>query len=368
MGMAFVSFGFRFRVNAEAMNMVESMGNYTRHRTAPIIRQVIEDGGITYEVQYLPIVSGQSIANAYTRALADIAVRRWLPICEMCRRHNETGGFPKRPNIDKNVEDSVDKRVAECVVEDVTGLMATEPKEKSGGKSSKKSGEKSSEGSGEEAGSGRALRRTSRIQFSHLIPDADSANHVPPMPQFHVRYGEKETQTIYNIESASAIYTLVVNIDVDGIGKGVSITTSDREARVEAALDALMLMLNGGYIGAKKSRYFPQMELLGAIAVVSNPYPFVVSPPKAKLNNDGALLPWYLEDTLRRALEFKKIFNNATLRLYYIDNEFNWIPSVNVGNDVKIEEVDNLNALIIKVKETLNLNKKGQTQGSTETK
>jgi CRISPR-associated protein Csa2 len=303
---------------------------------------VLEDGNVRYEVQFLPIVSGQSLANAYMRALVDIAVRKPLPVCETCRNYNVLNGFPKRPNI-VDESDSADKRITECVIEDVTGFMATEEK-------------------------GRAIRRTSRIQFSHLIPDADSANHVPPMPQFHVRYGEKETQTIYNIESASAIYTLVVNIDVDGIGKGVSITTSDREARVEAALDALMLMLNGGYIGAKKSRYFPQMELLGAIAVVSNPYPFVVSPPKAKLNNDGALLPWYLEDTLRRALEFKKIFNNATLRLYYIDNEFNWIPSVNVGNDVKIEEVDNLNALIIKVKETLNLNKKGQTQGSTETK
>jgi CRISPR-associated protein Csa2 len=340
--MVFVSFGFRFRVNVEAMNMVESVGNYARHRTAPIIRQVLEDGNVRYEVQFLPIVSGQSLANAYMRALVDIAVRKPLPVCETCRNYNVLNGFPKRPNI-VDESDSADKRITECVIEDVTGFMATEEK-------------------------GRAIRRTSRIQFSHLIPDADSANHVPPMPQFHVRYGEKETQTIYNIESASAIYTLVVNIDVDGIGKGVSITTSDREARVEAALDALMLMLNGGYIGAKKSRYFPQMELLGAIAVVSNPYPFVVSPPKAKLNNDGALLPWYLEDTLRRALEFKKIFNNATLRLYYIDNEFNWIPSVNVGNDVKIEEVDNLNALIIKVKETLNLNKKGQTQGSTETK
>jgi CRISPR-associated protein Csa2 len=340
--MVFVSFGFRFRVNVEAMNMVESVGNYARHRTAPIIRQVLEDGNVRYEVQFLPIVSGQSLANAYMRALVDIAVRKPLPVCETCRNYNVLNGFPKRPNI-VDESDSADKRITECVIEDVTGFMATEEK-------------------------GRAIRRTSRIQFSHLIPDADSANHVPPMPQFHVRYGEKETQTIYNIESASAIYTLVVNIDVDGIGKGVSITTSDRETRVEAALDALMLMLNGGYIGAKKSRYFPQMELLGAIAVVSNPYPFVVSPPKAKLNNDGALLPWYLEDTLRRALEFKKIFNNATLRLYYIDNEFNWIPSVNVGNDVKIEEVDNLNALIIKVKETLNLNKKGQTQGSTETK
>jgi CRISPR-associated protein Csa2 len=322
------SFGFRFRVNVEAMNMVESMGNYTRHRTAPIIRQVLEDGGITYEVQYLPIVSGQSIANAYTRALVDVAVRRGLPVCEMCMRYNELNGFPKRPTIQGN-DDSVDKRVAECVVEDVTGFMATQSGDKSSG--------------------GRALRRTSRILFSHLIPDVDSANHVPPVPQFHVRYGE-DAQTIYNIESASAIYTLVVNIDVDGIGRGVRNTTGDREARVEASLDALMLMLNGGYIGAKRSRYYPQLEPLGAVAVVSDPYPFVVSPPRAKAVN-GALQPWYLEDTLRRAVAFKNVFTNASLTMYYLDNEFNWRPW-DVGT-IKAVRVEDINTLITSVKEAL---------------
>ena len=348
MGMVFVSFGFRFRVNVEAMNMVESVGNYSRHRVAPIIGRFIEDGKVKYDIQFLPIVSGQSLANAYTRALVDIALRKGLPVCGVCRNYNELNGFPKRPNIEGE-GDSVDKRVAECVVEDVTGFMATEEK---------KRGEK-----------GRALRRTSRIQFSHLIPDVDSAKHVPPMPQFHVRYGEG-AQTIFNIESASAIYTLVVNIDVDGIGRGVSTTTSDREARVEAALDALALMFNGGYIGAKKSRYFPQMELLGAIAVVSDPYAFVVSPPKARLSNDGTLLPWYLEDTLKRAIAFKNIFNDVSLRMFYIDNEFNWAPSEDVkkNNKIEIEKVDNLNTLILKVKETLNPNKEGQTQGSNKTK
>jgi CRISPR-associated protein Csa2 len=347
------SFGFRFRVNVEAMNMVESMGNYTRHRTAPIISQVL-DGGVTYEVQYLPVVSGQSIANAYTRALVDVAVRRGLPVCEECRGHGELNGFPKRPIIDKNVEDSVDKRVAECVVEDVTGFMATEPKEKSG-KSGRKSGGKSGEESSEESGSGRALRRTSRIEFSYLIPDADSANHVPPVPQFHTRYGE-DAQTIYNIESASAIYTLVVNIDVDGIGRGVRGTTGDRLARVEASLDALMLMLNGGYIGARKSRYYPQLEVLGAVAVVSDPYPFVVSPPKARVVN-GSLQPWYLEDTLARAVAFKGVFKEVSLTMYYLDNEFNWRPG-GVDGNVRVERVGDVNTLIIKAKEALGLAQK----------
>jgi CRISPR-associated protein Csa2 len=349
--MVFVSFGFRFRVNVEAMNMVESIGNYSRHRVAPIIRRIIKDSKVRYKVQFLPIVSGQSLANAYMRALVDIAVKRQLPVCKTCKNYDKLNGFPKRPTIQGD-SDSVDKRVAECVVEDVTGFMATEKKEE------------------EKEKKGRAIRRTSRIQFSHLIPDADSVKHVPPMPQFHVRYGEEEQeQTIFNIESASAIYTLVVNIDVDGIGKGITTTANNKNARVKAVFDALMLMFNGGYIGAKKSRYFPQMELLGAIAVVSDPYAFVVSPPKAKLNNDGTLLPWYLEDTLRRALVFKNIFNDISLRVFYIDNEFNWTPSEDVkkNDKIEIEKVDNLNTLIAKVEEILNLNKEGQTQGSIKT-
>jgi CRISPR-associated protein Csa2 len=327
--MVFVSFGFRFRINVEAMNMVESVGNYSRHRTAPIIRYIEEDGKVRYEVQFLPVASGQSIANAYTRALVDIAVRRGLPVCGECSRYNELNGFPKRPNIQGN-DDSVDKRINECVVEDVTGFMATEAKEKQS--------------------EGRALRRTSRTQFSYLIPDADSADHVPPVPQFHVRYGEG-AQAIFNIESASAIYTLVVNIDVDGIGKGVKNTTSDREARVEASLNALMLMLNGGYIGAKRSRYFPQIEVLGAVAVVSNPYPFVVSPPKARVVN-GSLQPWYLEDTLRRAVAFKGVFTDDSLTMYYLDNEFNWSHG-GIGGSIKVVRVEDINTLIASVKESL---------------
>ncbi len=50
MDVVFVSFGFRFRVNVEAMNMVESVGNYSRHRVAPIIRRIEEDGKVRYGV------------------------------------------------------------------------------------------------------------------------------------------------------------------------------------------------------------------------------------------------------------------------------------------------------------------------------
>jgi CRISPR-associated protein Csa2 len=330
--MVFVSFGFRFRVNVEAMNMVESVGNYSRHRVAPIIRRFIEDGNVRYEVQFLPVVSGQSVANAYMRALTDLAVSRNIPVCDMCRSYMELGGFPKRPNELKDVG----ARIQECAVEDITGFMAAPP------------------------GGGQAVRRTSRVQFSYLIPDADSARHVSPMPQFHVRYG-KEEQMIFNVESGSAIYTLITNIDVDGIGRVDSnkIVVNNRKDRITLAIEALALMINGGYVGAKKSRYFPQMEPLGAVAVVSHPYPFVVSPPKVRQDSNGALAPWYLEDTVTRALRFKQMFN-ATVKIFYLDNEFNWVPQSDEAKKI-IERVNDINSLIDKVKNEV----LGQTKDGT---
>jgi CRISPR-associated autoregulator DevR family len=331
-GMVFVSFGFRFRVNVEAMNMVESVGNYSRHRVAPIIRRFIEDDKVRYEVQFLPVVSGQSVANAYMRALTDLAVSRNIPVCDMCRSYMELGGFPKRPNELKDVA----VRIQECAVEDITGFMAAPP------------------------GGGQAVRRTSRVQFSYLIPDADSARHVSPMPQFHVRYG-KEEQMIFNVESGSAIYTLITNIDVDGIGRVDSnkIVVNNRRDRITLAIEALALMINGGYVGAKKSRYFPQMEPLGAVAVVSHPYPLVVSPPKVRQDSNGTLAPWYLEDTVARALRFRQMFN-ATVKIFYLGNEFNWVPQSDEAKKI-IERVNDINSLIDKVKNEV----LGQTKDGT---
>jgi CRISPR-associated protein Csa2 len=266
------------------------------------------------------------------RALTDLAVSRNIPVCDMCRSYMELGGFPKRPNELKDVG----ARIQECAVEDITGFMAAPP------------------------GGGQAVRRTSRVQFSYLIPDADSARHVSPMPQFHVRYG-KEEQMIFNVESGSAIYTLITNIDVDGIGRVDSnkIVVNNRKDRITLAIEALALMINGGYVGAKKSRYFPQMEPLGAVAVVSHPYPFVVSPPKVRQDSNGALAPWYLEDTVTRALRFKQMFN-ATVKIFYLDNEFNWVPQSDEAKKI-IERVNDINSLIDKVKNEV----LGQTKDGT---
>jgi len=305
--------------------MVESVGNYSRHRVVPVIRQYYDkDGSLNYEVLYLPAVSGQSIANAFMRALVDIAVDRKLPVCEQCRNYKVINGFPKRPS---DVDKGVDNRVEECVVEDVTGFMATK------------------EQKGQEKGT--AIRRTSRIWFSYLLPDADSLKSVPPMPQFHVRYG-KEEQMIYSIESGSAIYSVLVGIDIDGIGqKADGSYVINRLERISATFDAILLAFNNGYLGAKKARYLPQMEFLGGIATISHPYPFMVSPPRLKAIN-GKLEPWYINDTISRASKIVSTIDNINIELFYADKEFNTLIN---NRNIRVTKVENLEELVNAVKQ-----------------
>ncbi|NAY89129.1 MAG: type I-A CRISPR-associated protein Cas7/Csa2, partial [Desulfurococcales archaeon] len=72
----------RILVNAEALNMAESVGNYTRHRKAPVVVPG-EDG---YSIIYVPAVSGESLAHAYQSILTQIATQRGLPVTEMDRQ------------------------------------------------------------------------------------------------------------------------------------------------------------------------------------------------------------------------------------------------------------------------------------------
>ena len=334
--MVFVSISLRVKIDVEAANMVESVGNYSRHRIIPMITQNYdEDGNIKYDLTYLTGISGQSLGNIFSRALADIVISRNHPICDSCKNYEEIGGFPKRPVMADN--DSIDKRVCECVIEDVTGFMAT--KEQKGG------GEK-----------GAVIRRTSKIWFSYMIPDADAIKHSPPIPQFHVRYGRREEeQNIYTIESASAIYRFMIGIDVDGIGKLTNDKcVKDRNERIKDVFDALIQMFNG-YFGAKKARYLPQMEFLGGIAAISHPYRFMVSSAKVKLTKEGKLIPWYLIDTLERAEQFMNAVNDSktsqVIHLIYFDNEFN--TKLQPKGNIQVTDAKNFENLIRQIKETI---------------
>jgi CRISPR-associated protein Csa2 len=312
----FVSFGFRFRVEIEALNMAETVGNYARHRAAPILIQVRDEKGRLkeYRITMAPAVSGQSVAFGYMSALVKLAEQRRLPVCEECRSYEHLGGFFKRAD---RVDVGYDERIKTCVVEDLTGFMAT--KERG------------------EGGKGAVIRRTSPVMFSYMVPDATSARGVL-MPQLHVRYNLKnpEKQVPYQVEAGTAVYIHGVAIDVERIGRledGRYIDAKDRLMRVELALDALKALYGGLLFGAKKARYLPVIETLGGIAAVSHPMPFVVSPPR---------LGDYVGENVNRARKF----DAESIKLFCLDKE----DVTSCGKQDGVEAADSLEDLVDKVK------------------
>ena len=300
----FVSFGFRFRAEAEALNMAEAVGNYARHRLAPIIKvEKNDEGKITgYRVTMAPAVSGQSIAYGYMKALVELAKKASLPLCDQCRNYEQYGGFFKRSSSII----SHDQRVEGCVVEDITGFMVAvkeeEKKKKKGSRSKKEE-----EGGGEEEKErGVSIKRTSAVMFSYLVPDGVGV----VAPQMHVRYSraDPDEQMLFQVESGSAVYIHGVAVDVDRIGlREEGGYVEDRAKRVKLAFEALKHLYSGLLFGAKKSRYLPVFEALGGVAAVSRGLPFMVSPPR---------LGDYVAETARRAAAVDK-----DIKLFCFDRE-----------------------------------------------
>lgn len=285
--MVYVSFSLRMTIDVEALNMVEPTGSYVKHRMVPI---VYPRGPGYYRIINAPAVSGQSLAYAYQEALVKLALERGLPVCEGCKNYRVIGGFVKQTGD-----------ITKCVVEDITGYMIAKEERQL------------------------ANRRTSTVSFSYMIPDVHSV--IPQIvPQMHVRYHflKPKEQALYEIESASAIYTLSVSIDANRVGKleiGVIdndrlkvdvITVNDVDKRLELVFDALVLMLEGLTFGAKKSRYKPHVEVLGAVATVSHPYPFEASPARVRRQDQH-----YINETIERAKEFLEVVPEQEISVYF---------------------------------------------------
>lgn len=315
----FVSIGLRLRVEAEAMNMVEPLGAYTRHRTVYVLRRVQKKQGdlAIYKYRALPVpaISGQSVTNAYGRVLVDLAQLIWgekAPICDECKNYHKRGGFTKR--MDVNIPH--DDRVKGCVVEDITGFLAaveiTSKTEKAKKAESKREGQE-------------VPRRTSALWFSYMVPDIDYGVGIIES-QFHVQYNfETQQHRPFTIESGSAIYIQLLAIDVDQIGRLRTGYVNDRKERIELAFKSLITLYEGHVYGAKKSRYLPISEILGGIATVSFEIPFMVSKPKMYYGSKT-----YIEDTVERAHMFVNALTSGStlkniekLKLYitYFDKE-----------------------------------------------
>ncbi len=304
----FISIGIRVLVNVEALNMVEAIGNVTRHRTVPYIYR---RGEGRYVIQWVPVLSGEAIAHAYQEYLVDLAVKNNLSVCYWCRAKEFIKHFDLRfwratsSSISGYTKDELDiaQKYAEqaklsinqmkeiesaivktCVVEDICGFLVTQG----------------------------PVKRTSRVLVSYAIPTLDSVEKgaVAIDNQFFVRHApQAETyrgqlgpiQAPYYVQTASAIYGFTVAIDLDSIGissiDGSEIVTKNEiDRRKRIALEALREMLDSRIFGAKLSRFTPMIDYEIVIAIVSKNIKLMVSPPTLRLED-------FIKDNVVRAVK-----------------------------------------------------------------
>jgi len=273
---------FRVLVNVEAFNAIEPLGNVIRHRKASV---AVSRGG-SIEIVTVPTASGEALRHAYQYALAQLAALRGVPVCSWCRR----GEFIKHgvlvPELYQDEKDlysiltdnsrPIDEKefevVKRCVVEDVAGFLAP---------------------------ARTPVKRTSRIQVSYLVPSmvevkrgafaVDIQFHVRHAPQAQAKAPQNvqpSPQSIYYVESASAVYTFSTVLDIGGIGIVVksdgsieSLDSKERLARALLAVEALAEVVKSGGIGGKQSNYMPHWVPLSGVIVVSRPVKFVPTPP-----------------------------------------------------------------------------------------
>lgn len=317
----FLSMSFRLRVEVEALNMVEAMGAYTRHRTVSMLKPRGEGKG--YRLVIAPAVSGQAVAYGYMKSLVELAQRKGLPVCDQCRSYEAKGGFVKHGT---DTTGELERLLKDCIVEDVTGFMVAEAK----------------------------IRRTSPIQFSYMVPDIDSSD-VAIEPQFHVRVAKPgEKPQPFQVEAGTAIYVLGVALDIDKIGTVPGddgkprVIVSDRVDRVKTAIQAIANLLEGLSFGAKKARYLPIYEVVGAMAALSHPVPFIVSP--ARLSKDGN----YIDKTVTRATTYVKLFSDVKeyIKLFYMDKEGVVATEVR-AEGIEVEKVNSVSDLIARIIEVV---------------
>lgn len=306
--MVYISVGTRFLANVEALNMVETVGNISKHRRAPIIFKT-EEG---FALRYVPAISGESFAHAYQEALVAIAEQLYVdqpPICQYCRRGEFFKSMDNRHAIKEALQALKSGKTVEeqklgfeletikgCLVEDIGGFLYAEAT---------------------------PVRRTSRFEVSYIIPVYEAIEATAIEPQFHSRQAPSEAraeesekaqraaQMIYYIETASALYGFSFNIDLRGIGRTSMIEVKDavsreeRIRRVKVALGALALTLTGVAFGAKRSRFLPISEINNMIAVISSRIPFSISSPVT--NN-------YIEKTVERVKSLRKLLSELGVK------------------------------------------------------
>lgn len=273
--MMFISAGIRFEANVEALNSVETTGNYSKHRRVPYL--VKED---EFKIIYIPALSGESLAHAYQEILvkeADIVYggNGTAPICQDCRR----GEFFKSMNkahlkgkvdVEKETKaETIEKGIVEnCLVEDIGGFLYAEKP---------------------------PVKRTSAFQFSYAVPVKRFSLLSVTEPQLHARHAQMREmkkrsdregaaeQMLYYVEVGTALYAFTFNLDLDSIGISAFtgenlLHAEEKRQREQAALRAFARLISSKQFGAKLSRFFPVGDIVGVYLSITEG-PFSVTSP-----------------------------------------------------------------------------------------
>ncbi len=347
----YLSFSMRVKVNIEALNAVEALGNIVRHRKATVI--VSTNGKL--EAYTVPVASGESLRHAYQKILAELAKNKNVKVCKLCSmgefvkhgvrsiiRQLEPGLWKILNSKDKSLVEKEMAVIDACVVEDVCGFLTpTEP----------------------------PVKRTSRLEISYLVPALAEIKLSTAMMQFHVRHapqaqqlvqqGEEQAQTIYHIEAASAVYTFMANLDLTEIGvtsnaleirngnvlvERRTLSVEERLKRIELAIVALAELAKG-MLGAKRSSYLPHWTPLSAVAIVSKPIKLQVMPGHQRD---------YIRRTAESAAKNAKLIGNVSYQVFaFVDrtNEAKEVVDSVKGLEGQVELTNTLEDMMLKLKE-----------------
>ncbi|BBG24970.1 CRISPR-associated protein Cas7/Csa2 1 [Sulfuracidifex tepidarius] len=277
----YVSVRGRVWLEVEAANMVESVGNYVKHRRVPVVVKEKDGNFMTF---FVPSISGESVAHSYQLILAEALKKKGQKVCKYCEKgiflkstnkeiyKEVTGNDP--PKSGKKGSESVqaaneieENIIKSCGVEDVGGFLFAENPN---------------------------VKRTSAFSTGYMIPVKESLSVTSIDPQLHSRYalgtkfvnmGEESSssgQMIYYVEVSSAMFSFSFDIDtkfigkytfsVDNYGKVIKdMSENDVKSRIEASLEALKRFLLEFPVGAKRTRFNPSDVSWDSIGIaVSN--------------------------------------------------------------------------------------------------
>lgn len=312
-----LSISLRALVDLESLNSIESVGALVRHRTASIT--VPTERG--YDLKIVPAISGEAIAHAYQEKLVEEALKRGLPVGVYSRR----GEFIKfadngilgvegvdPPSSEEDIQRTEIDIMLKDIVADIGGFLYAEDY---------------------------PVKRTSTFSVSYMCPTLDSINATSLEPQLHARHipsevkrrtarGEAARQMIYDIEVGSGLFAFTFILDINKIASPankfgfvpsdkVSRLQEERRMRIETALTALLKLLSSLDFGAKRSRFFPHLRILSAVAALSKGCNFIVS---SGFSRD------YITKTVQRAESYLKAVrrlgnNSDDVKIYIYDEE-----------------------------------------------